>query len=87
MQWNEFRSHLKHLSAKDHKRIEEAFTLGEAMHAGQKRKSGEPYYNHPIAVADMLAARGINLPCATRLTEDDVDYSAGVIREALGVKA
>ncbi|HRH93865.1 MAG TPA: HD domain-containing protein, partial [Candidatus Peribacteria bacterium] len=55
MQWNEFRSHLKHLSAKDHGRIEQAFALGAAMHAGQKRKSGEPYYNHPIAVADMLA--------------------------------
>ncbi len=55
MQWNEFRSHLKHLSAKDLGRIEQAFALGAAMHAGQKRKSGEPYYNHPIAVADMLA--------------------------------
>ncbi len=55
MQWNEFRSHLKHLSAKEHARIEQAFQLGAAMHAGQTRKSGEPYYNHPIAVADMLA--------------------------------
>lgn len=55
MQWNEFRSHLQHLSAKDMRRVEQAFALGATMHAGQTRKSGEPYFNHPIAVADMLA--------------------------------
>jgi hypothetical protein len=34
-------------------------------------------------VSDHLAARGINLPCASRLTEDDVDYAAGVVRKLL----
>ena len=34
-------------------------------------------------VADRLAARGINLPCATLLTEDDVDYAATVVRELI----
>ena len=34
-------------------------------------------------VADHLAARGINLPCASRLTEEDVDYAAGVVRKLL----
>jgi len=34
-------------------------------------------------VADFLAAKGINLPCATKLVENDVDYVAGVIRKAL----
>jgi perosamine synthetase len=33
--------------------------------------------------ADWLAARGINLPCATVLTEDDIDYSAEVIKKYL----
>lgn len=37
------------------RRVEQAFALGATMHAGQTRKSGEPYFNHPIAVADMLA--------------------------------
>lgn len=34
-------------------------------------------------VADWLAARGINLPCATTLTEEDVDYAASVIKKYL----
>lgn len=34
-------------------------------------------------VSDHLAARGINLPCASRLTEDDVDYAASVVRNVL----
>jgi perosamine synthetase len=35
-------------------------------------------------VADHLAERGVNLPCASKLTEDDVDYAAGVVRRLLG---
>jgi len=34
-------------------------------------------------VADRLAERGINLPCATALTEEDVDYASNVIRKHL----
>jgi GTP diphosphokinase / guanosine-3',5'-bis(diphosphate) 3'-diphosphatase len=55
MQWNEFRSHIRHLQARDLKRVEDAFELGKKMHEGQVRKSGEPYFVHPIAVSHMLA--------------------------------
>jgi len=34
-------------------------------------------------VADFLAERGINLPCATKLSEDDVDYASRVIQKIL----
>jgi guanosine-3',5'-bis(diphosphate) 3'-pyrophosphohydrolase len=34
--------------------IGKAFTFSEKAHAGQKRKSGEPYFNHPLATADIL---------------------------------
>ena len=34
-------------------------------------------------VADHLGANGINLPCASMLTEDDVDYVSGFIRRHL----
>lgn len=54
MQWQELRSHIRHLHALEITRIERAFTLGKKMHDGQKRRSGEPYFNHPIAVAFML---------------------------------
>jgi guanosine-3',5'-bis(diphosphate) 3'-pyrophosphohydrolase len=36
-------------------RVREAFRLGEAAHAGQTRRSGEPYITHPVAVAGILA--------------------------------
>ncbi len=58
MQWNEFRVHVRHLSLRDLPRVMEAFRLGERAHAGQKRKSGEPYFTHPVAVAHMLADMG-----------------------------
>src|SRR5690606_17393291 len=35
--------------------LEEAFAYGEAMHTGQFRHSGEPYFTHPVAVAVVLA--------------------------------
>ncbi len=54
MQWQELRSHIRHLPARDITRIEKAFALGKKMHEGQKRRSGEPYFNHPIAVSHML---------------------------------
>lgn len=58
MQWQEFRTSIRHLPAQDIERIERAFTLGKTVHADQKRKSGEPYFNHPIAVARMLIDMG-----------------------------
>ena len=58
MQWTEFRSHIRHLSSLDQERVQKAFTMGEKAHSGQKRKSGEPYFTHPVAVADMLADMG-----------------------------
>jgi RelA/SpoT family (p)ppGpp synthetase len=35
--------------------IREAYEFGAAAHKGQKRRSGEPYISHPVAVADLLA--------------------------------
>ncbi len=35
--------------------IREAYEFGAVAHEGQKRRSGEPYISHPVAVADLLA--------------------------------
>ena len=35
--------------------IREAYDFGASAHEGQKRRSGEPYIAHPVAVADLLA--------------------------------
>lgn len=55
MQWNTLKSHIRHISVEDQERIRKAFELGKHAHEGQTRKSGEPYFTHPIAVARMLA--------------------------------
>lgn len=58
MQWNELKIHIRHIGAKDQKRVQRAFEIGKKAHEGQLRKSGEPYYTHPIAVAHILADMG-----------------------------
>jgi guanosine-3',5'-bis(diphosphate) 3'-pyrophosphohydrolase len=37
-----------------------AFEVGADAHAGQERKSGEPYITHPVAVAGILAELGLD---------------------------
>src|SRR5471032_1032393 len=39
--------------------IERAYATAERAHSGQKRRSGEPYITHPVAVAQILADLGI----------------------------
>ena len=58
MRWTEFRAHVRHLSTEDLDRVRKAFELGKEAHSDQKRKSGEPYFTHPISVAHLLADMG-----------------------------
>ncbi len=46
---------LGYLKQKDRDKIEEAYEVARAAHAGQYRQSGEPYITHPLAVAKILA--------------------------------
>jgi guanosine-3',5'-bis(diphosphate) 3'-pyrophosphohydrolase len=41
-------------------RVIKAYQIGAHAHAGQKRKSGEPYITHPVAVATILADLGMD---------------------------
>ncbi|NMA08917.1 MAG: HD domain-containing protein, partial [Clostridiales bacterium] len=47
----------------DADRIRAAYIFARDAHEGQKRKSGESYIIHPVAVADMLADMGLD--CAS----------------------
>jgi len=38
-----------------------AYAFGAQQHHGQKRKSGEPYYSHPVTVAHILATHKLDL--------------------------
>ncbi len=59
--------------------IQKAYEIADRMHAGQKRKSGDPYITHPLAVATILAELGMTTPtlCAALLhdTVEDTPYT------------
>jgi GTP diphosphokinase / guanosine-3',5'-bis(diphosphate) 3'-diphosphatase len=42
--------------------LERAYSAAEKAHEGQFRKSGERYITHPVAVAEILADIGLDLP-------------------------
>jgi GTP pyrophosphokinase len=58
--------------------IERAYSVAEKAHAGQKRRSGEPYITHPLAVAQILADLGIGSKTVAAAllhdTVEDTDY-------------
>ncbi|MFC5501701.1 RelA/SpoT family protein [Lysinimonas soli] len=68
--------------------IERAYAAAEKAHAGQKRKSGEPYITHPVAVAQILADLGIgSKTLAAALLHDtveDTDYTLDMLRAEFG---
>jgi len=43
-----------YLPSLDERRLWRTYNLAKKAHQGQKRKDGEPYLSHPIAVADIL---------------------------------
>jgi guanosine-3',5'-bis(diphosphate) 3'-pyrophosphohydrolase len=40
--------------------LQQAYDVAEERHAGQQRKSGDPYITHPLAVATILAELGMD---------------------------
>ena len=54
--------------------IERAYKTAELHHTGQKRKSGEDYITHPLAVTKILADLGIGVTSlAASLLHDTVE--------------
>ena len=73
----------KNYTEKDREVLMEAYNYAEEMHRGQKRASGEPYFTHPCAVAEILVDLGLDTPSVaaaflhdviedTAATEDDI---------------
>ena len=57
--------------------IERAFSIADGAHAGQRRKSGEPYIRHPVAVATIVAQQGLgDVAVAAALLHDAVEDTA-----------
>ena len=79
----------KRVSTEDIQRIHAAFELAREAHAPQKRKTGEPYILHPIAVANIAAEElmlGANpvIACFLHDVVEDTPYTIEDIRERFG---
>ena len=79
----------KRVSAEDVARIRASFELANKAHDGQKRKSGEPYIIHPIAVATIVAEElmlGANPVIAAFLHDvvEDTDFTMDDIQQRFG---
>jgi GTP diphosphokinase / guanosine-3',5'-bis(diphosphate) 3'-diphosphatase len=68
--------------------IERAYLVAEKAHAGQLRKSGDPYITHPVAVTGILADLGMTPPTLVAAllhdTVEDTPYSLDQLREDFG---
>jgi len=78
-------------SEEDQKLIHKAFNLANEAHKGVRRKSGEPYILHPIAVAKIVTAEiGLGAKSiASALLHDvveDTDYTIDDIERLFGKK-
>src|SRR5437763_2891430 len=65
--------HRGHQPRADTDLIVRAYTLARAAHDGQVRRSGDPYIQHPLAVATILAELGL----------DDITISAALLHDAV----
>ncbi len=68
--------------------VDKAIFWAKKYHAGQMRKSGEPFYSHPLAVAYMLADYNLktDVIVASILHDivEDTEVTAGMLLDAFG---
>ncbi|MEK0306757.1 RelA/SpoT family protein [Bifidobacterium favimelis] len=68
--------------------LEQAYRRAVKQHSGQRRKSGEPYIIHPLAVAQILADLGMGPTVVSagllHDTVEDTDYTLDECRKEFG---
>lgn len=84
----EFFADVKNNPQYDSKIIEKAYCLARDAHKNQRRRSGEPYIMHPVAVAKILFKLGMDNECIVgALLHDvveDTDYDIDYIKKEFG---
>ena len=72
----------------DARLVERAYETAAFLHRDQRRRSGEPYITHPLAVATILAELGMTAPTLIAAllhdTVEDCDYTLEALREDFG---
>src|SRR5690606_36260917 len=63
--------------------LRRAWTIGAAAHAGQNRRSGEPYITHPVAVATALAEQHVDVETLVAAILHDTLEDTPLSRESI----
>lgn len=70
------------------RQVEKAYQVAERWHRGQKRKSGDPYITHPLAVTTILAELGMDpatlMAGLLHDTVEDTEYGLDQLRRDFG---
>jgi GTP pyrophosphokinase len=68
--------------------LQRAYDVAEEAHRGQRRKSGDPYITHPLAVATILGELGMDtitlVAALLHDTVEDTDYLLADLQEDFG---
>ncbi|USZ49879.1 bifunctional (p)ppGpp synthetase/guanosine-3',5'-bis(diphosphate) 3'-pyrophosphohydrolase [Halomonas sp. DN3] len=72
-----------YLPAEEIQQVRRAFYYAEQAHDGQRRRSGEPYVTHPLAVANILANMHMDHQSLMAAMLHDVIEDTGVSKDAL----
>src|SRR3954462_11956636 len=70
--------------------LQRAYDVGAEKHEGQKRKSGDPYITHPLAVATILAELGMDTTTLVAAllhdTVEDTNYALEQLKTDFGAE-
>lgn len=72
-----------YLPAEEIRQVRRAYYYAEQAHDGQKRRSGEPYVTHPLAVSIILANLHMDAPSLMAALLHDVIEDTGITKPAL----
>src|SRR5580700_792808 len=79
---------VEYLPAEDQTAIQRAFDVAERAHSGQARLTGEPYIEHPLAVAGILADLRLDpetiMAAILHDTVEDTDITSDDVRAQFG---
>ena len=75
-----------YLGASQVQQVSKAYQFAKTAHDGQKRKSGEEYINHPLAVAGILSEMHMDHQCLMAALLHDVIEDTGVPKHIIATE-
>ncbi|WP_308388038.1 bifunctional (p)ppGpp synthetase/guanosine-3',5'-bis(diphosphate) 3'-pyrophosphohydrolase [Acidithiobacillus sp. AMEEHan] len=73
----------RYLSPEDEQKVRDAYELAALAHREQRRRSGEPYIHHPVAVACILAELQLDVATIQAALLHDVIEDCGISKDEL----